>query len=35
MHQNQPLNLPANKWHEIKALEYETVFVNVFAENKY
>ena len=32
---SQPLNLPANEWHEIEALEDETVFVNVFAENKY
>jgi quercetin dioxygenase-like cupin family protein len=30
-----PLNLPANEWHEIEALEDETVFVNVFAEGKY
>jgi len=32
---SQPLNLPANKWHEIEALEDGTVFVNVFAEGKY
>jgi quercetin dioxygenase-like cupin family protein len=32
---SQPLNLPAGEWHEIEALEDETVFVNVFAENKY
>jgi quercetin dioxygenase-like cupin family protein len=32
---SQPLNLPANEWHEIKALENETVFCNVFAEGKY
>jgi len=32
---SQPLNLPANEWHEIEALEDETVFVNIFAENKY
>jgi len=31
---SQPLNLPANEWHEIEALENETVFVNVFAEGK-
>lgn len=31
----QPVNLPANKWHEIEALEDETVFVNMFAEGKY
>jgi len=27
-------NLPANEWHEIEALEDNTVFVNVFAEGK-
>lgn len=32
---SQPLNLPAGEWHEIKALENNTVFVNVFAEGKY
>jgi quercetin dioxygenase-like cupin family protein len=32
---SQPLNLPANQWHEIEALEDNTVFVNVFAEGKY
>lgn len=32
---SQPLNLPANEWHEIKALEDGTVFVNVFAEGAY
>ena len=31
----QPINLTANEWHEIEALEDETVFVNVFAEGKY
>jgi quercetin dioxygenase-like cupin family protein len=31
----QPANLVANEWHEIEALEDETVFVNVFAEGKY
>ena len=30
----QPVNLVANEWHEIEALEDGTVFVNVFAENK-
>lgn len=30
----QPVNLTANEWHEIEALEDNTVFVNVFAENK-
>ena len=32
---SKPLNLPAGEWHEIEALEDETVFVNVFAEGKY
>jgi quercetin dioxygenase-like cupin family protein len=27
-------NLPANEWHEIEALENNTVFVNVFAHGK-
>lgn len=31
----QPVNLVAGEWHEIEALEDETVFVNVFAEGKY
>lgn len=31
----QPVNLVGNEWHEIEALEDGTVFVNVFAENKY
>ena len=31
----QPINLSAGKWHEIEALEDNTVFVNVFAEGKY
>ena len=31
---SQPLNLPAGEWHEIEALEDDTVFVNVFAEGK-
>jgi quercetin dioxygenase-like cupin family protein len=31
----QPVNLVANEWHEIKALEDGTVFVNVFSEGKY
>jgi len=30
-----PIDLPANEWHEIEALEDETVFVNIFAQNKY
>lgn len=32
---NQPINLVANEWHEIEALEDGTVFVNVFSEGKY
>lgn len=31
----QPLNLIANEWHEIEAIEDGTVFCNVFAEGKY
>lgn len=31
----QPVNLLGGKWHEIEALEDGTVFVNIFAENKY
>lgn len=31
----QPVNLVAGEWHEIEALEDGTVFVNVFAEDKY
>lgn len=31
----QPVNLVANEWHEIEALENGTVFVNVFSEGKY
>jgi hypothetical protein len=30
----QPVNLRGNEWHEIEALEDETVFCNVFAEGK-
>jgi quercetin dioxygenase-like cupin family protein len=30
----QPANLKANEWHEIEALEDNTVFCNVFSENK-
>lgn len=32
---SQPINLLANEWHEIEALEDGTVFVNIFAEGKY
>jgi len=28
----QPIELVANEWHEIEALEDDTVFVNIFAE---
>jgi len=30
----KPVNLKAGEWHEIVALEDDTVFVNVFAEGK-
>lgn len=30
----QPVNLVADEWHEIEALEDGTVFINVFAEIK-
>jgi hypothetical protein len=30
-----PVDLGGQEWHEIEALEDGTVFVNVFAENKY
>jgi quercetin dioxygenase-like cupin family protein len=30
-----PINLKENEWHEIEALEDNTVFVNIFAEGKY
>lgn len=33
--ETQPVNLVANEWHELEALEDGTVFVNVFAEGKY
>jgi len=33
--ETQPINLVANEWHEIEAIEDGTVFVNVFAEGKY
>ena len=32
---SQPINLLNDKKHEIEALEDETVFVNIFADNKY
>jgi quercetin dioxygenase-like cupin family protein len=31
---SQPIDLPANEWHEIEAEENGTVFVNIFAEGK-
>ena len=31
----QPVDLPANEWHEIEALEDGTVFVNIVAEAQY
>jgi quercetin dioxygenase-like cupin family protein len=31
----QPVNLIADDWHEIEALEDGTVFANMFAEGKY
>lgn len=30
----QPVNLTANEWHEIEALEDDTVFINVFADGE-
>lgn len=31
----QPVDLVANEWHEVEALEDGTVFVNIFAEGQY
>lgn len=31
----QPVNLLGHEWHEIEALEDNTVFVNIFSEGKY
>lgn len=31
----QPVNLVASEWHEIEAIQDDTIFVNVFAESKY
>lgn len=31
---SQPICLRENEWHEIEAVENDTVFVNVFAESK-
>lgn len=33
--ETQPVNLKANEWHEIEALEDSTVFVNIFSDGKY
>lgn len=30
----KPVNLLGDKWHEIEALEDDTVFVNIFAEGR-
>ena len=32
---SQPVNLVANEWHELEAVEDGTVFLNVFSEGKY
>jgi quercetin dioxygenase-like cupin family protein len=32
--ETQPVNLLANEWHELEALEDQTVFVNVFSQVK-
>ena len=32
--ETQPVNLKANEWHEIEALEDGTVFINIFSEGK-
>lgn len=32
---SQPVSLVPNEWHEIEALEDNTVFINVFEEGKY
>jgi len=32
--ESQPISLVANEWHEIEALEDDTVFVNAWAEGK-
>jgi hypothetical protein len=33
--ETQPVNLVADEWHEIEALENGTIFVNMFSEGKY
>ena len=30
----KPILFPAKEWHELEAIENETVFCNIFAENK-
>ena len=32
--ETQPVNLIAGEWHEIEALENNTVFINIFSETK-
>ncbi len=32
---SNPVILKENEWHELEALEDETIFINVFAEGKY
>lgn len=32
--ETQPINLKAVEWHEIEALENNTVFINIFSESK-
>lgn len=32
--ETQPINLRASEWHEIEALEDNTVFINIFSESK-
>lgn len=33
--EHTPINLKENEWHEIEALEDNTVFVNIFGSGKY
>lgn len=33
--QTKPVNLVADEWHEIEALEDDTVFINMFSVGKY
>lgn len=32
---SRPVNLLADGWHEIEALEDETIFINIFSQNKF